>query len=752
MADHIRFADAPEDGSTPFHSSIGRIQDNHMEISAHQASTQRRSLDDAPPPPYSLTENEDREGEDFDDEYDDEEEYDSDDLREWQQNDDHRVDDEDWEIAEKDFTKQYNRLKQHNDVVYGTSTPTSTSKSTSTGQQIAILPAINRPKPSRGVAEQQDGKGTKEDERTLKKEAMNKRMTDQLTALSKFSSRIVNIDEPYRRSDADEIFQLGVSVNRKGPSSLANQKDKSDRATNEQVLDPRTRIILYKMIGRGLVKEINGCVSTGKEANVYHALTPTMDHLALKIYKTSILVFKDRDRYVTGEFRFRRGYSKHNPRKMVRLWAEKEMRNLKRLKAAGIRCPDVLEVRENVLVMEFIGDKEGWASPRLKDAKLSASAYAPLYLSLMHTVRTLYHKCKLVHADLSEYNILYHHERPKALSDQQPEEKIDAVSSDPAATPAEPTLPTEQDYKAEEKGPKALEEGRAHLYIIDVSQSVEHDHPSAFEFLRMDLKNVQRFFESWGVRCLGLKRAFEFVTYAQLGGNTDGHGEIDDDNEASVIEELLRWIEEDQNAPASTRADDEEMEGGEEGQTRLEEEVAALKATEDSVFLQSYIPRRMSEMTHPERVLERPSVLSSGQGKPNTGEKNGVSRDEGRLKQDVTNKEIQEELKEGEEERRETTTRKTKVRFGGVPDRAPGEESDEDTEGDEDEDEGEEEDVEDITDRPGFVEKKRRGHRHEDKEAKKERKKATKDEQREKRKVKMPKAEKKKLIKKSRGG
>ena len=53
-------------------------------------------------------------------------------------------------------------------------------------------------------------------------------------------------------------------------------------------------------------------------------------------------------------------YSRHNPRKMVRVWAEKEMRNLKRLRAAGIRCPEPIEVRENVLVMTFVGDKEGW--------------------------------------------------------------------------------------------------------------------------------------------------------------------------------------------------------------------------------------------------------------------------------------------------------------------------------------------------------------------------------------------------------
>jgi RIO kinase 1 len=45
---------------------------------------------------------------------------------------------------------------------------------------------------------------------------------------------------------------------------------------------------------------------------------------------------------------------------MVRVWAEKEMRNLKRLVTAGIPCPEPLEVRENILVMGFLGDKDGW--------------------------------------------------------------------------------------------------------------------------------------------------------------------------------------------------------------------------------------------------------------------------------------------------------------------------------------------------------------------------------------------------------
>ena len=90
---------------------------------------------------------------------------------------------------------------------------------------------------------------------------------------------------------------------------------------------------------------MHGCISTGKEANVYLAegrcnefskgeMIPEADpnkEFAIKIFKTSILIFKDRERYVSGEFRFRNGHCKGNPRKMVKQWAEKEVRNLKRI-------------------------------------------------------------------------------------------------------------------------------------------------------------------------------------------------------------------------------------------------------------------------------------------------------------------------------------------------------------------------------------------------------------------------------------
>jgi RIO kinase 1 len=123
-----------------------------------------------------------------------------------------------------------------------------------------------------------------------------------------------------------------------------------------------------KLLNNKVLKEINGCLSTGKEANVYHARGFESGEFAIKVYKTSILVFKDRDKYVSGEFRFRNGHCKSNPRKLIKLWAEKELRNLKRICQSNIPCPEPLFVKSNVLMMTFIGE-DMVPAPRLRDAK-----------------------------------------------------------------------------------------------------------------------------------------------------------------------------------------------------------------------------------------------------------------------------------------------------------------------------------------------------------------------------------------------
>ncbi|KAI4364731.1 hypothetical protein MLD38_020786 [Melastoma candidum] len=295
--------------------------------------------------------------------------------------------------------------------------------------------------------------------------------------------------------------------------------EKADRATVEQAIDNRTRMVLFKMLNREVFHDINGCISTGKEANVYHATRSDGQELAIKVYKTSILVFKDRDRYVQGDYRFRHAYSKHNPRKMVQTWAEKEMRNLMRLKAAGIRCPVPHLLRLHVLVMEFIG-KDGWAAPRLKDAALSLDNMREGYFEIVIAMRRLYQKCKLVHADLSEYNILYF---------------------------------------------------EGHLYIIDVSQSVDLDHPHAEDFLREDCRHISDFFRKHGVAVMTIRELFDFIVDAS----------ITDDLVDKYLEEVQRKI----------------LARG--GLLSQEDEIA------DSVFMQAYIPKTLQDVKNVEEDVMR---------------------------------------------------------------------------------------------------------------------------------------------------
>lgn len=347
-----------------------------------------------------------QDGDDVDDESDFGEEDELEDLQ-------------DYELASanpNDYTKSYNRQRKIND-------PKITA---------GEAPKVNPQKPKMNTSALVD---------------------DQISSLSRHAAKL----------KLDHI-QAGIG------DRAEKSGDRSDRATTEQVLDPRTRMILLQMINRNIVAEVNGCISTGKEANVYHATALSGDESgltiqrAIKIYKTSILVFKDRDKYVTGEHRFRQGYNKSSNRAMVKVWAEKEMRNLKRIHAAGIPSPDAIYLRSHVLVMSFLGDRKGWSAPRLRDIHFerteAESKWDSLYYQVIGYMRTMYQVCRLVHGDLSEYNMLYH------------------------------------EHKA---------------WIIDVSQSVEHDHPRSLEFLRMDVKNVSNFFNRQGVAIMSEQTIFGFI-------------------------------------------------------------------------------------------------------------------------------------------------------------------------------------------------------------------------------------------------
>jgi len=463
-------------------------------------------------------------------------------------------------------------------------------------------------------------------------------LDDQVKSLSKHATKL-------RLNDVES------GLGGKGPTGA----EKSDRATSEQVLDPRTRMMLLQLINRNIVSEINGVISTGKEANVYHAVSALQDesedaathepqHRAIKVFKTSILVFKDRDKYVSGEFRFRQGYNKSSNRAMVKVWAEKEYRNLRRLHAAGIPCPAPVHLKAHVLVMSFLGNSKGWPAPRLRDFEFdgddAASKWRDLYLELLGYMRQMYQTCRLVHADLSEYNILYHKQK---------------------------------------------------LYIIDVGQSVEHDHPRSLEFLRMDVKNVSDFFRRKGVDTLSERSVFGFVTASE--------GSIEMQEMKAALEKLHDLQDENGEVDEETREVD------------------------DEVFRQQYIPQTLQQVYDIERDGDR---ITEGEGKSLVYQ--GLLADK---------------IADGSSE-------PSRASEDGVEHSAKGADESDDESGDEDSEEGGENDEngEQEFEKDGQP----RGKRFEDKETKREHKKQVKEEKREQRKDKMPKHVKKKLMsQKSRG-
>lgn len=469
-------------------------------------------------------------------------------------------------------------------------------------------------------------------------------------------------------------------------------KDKANRATVENVLDPRTMRFLKALTSRGVISDFNGCLSTGKEANVYHAfagnkenvhltaeeikakLEHEADHTvlatqdktgeeidkngnseegtstdakgrkeyAIKIFKTSILVFKDRERYVDGEFRFRNSRSQHNPRKMIKIWAEKEFRNLKRIYQTGIiPVPQPIEVKNNVLVMEFLNRGDGFAAPRLRDYPYEdRNEIYYFYHTLVAYMRLLYQVCRLVHADLSEYNTLVH---------------------------------------------------QGKLYVIDVSQSVQPEHPMSLDFLRMDIKNVNLYFNKMGIDIFPERIIFQFVISETL-DKFEGDYKSSDD--------LRKYVA--TNLPIKKTEQDE---------------------AEDEVFRSLYLVRNLDGLE--ERDFDRYTegkfdLLKSLLAHDN--EKNFSAAEQYGMNADNVSDESVDEDEDDEDEEEE-------------------EEEEDTSEGDDDEDESDDSYDDDR-------EKVLKGKKYEDKDSKKQRKQDAKDAKREKRKTKVKKHVKKKLVKK----
>lgn len=222
-----------------------------------------------------------------------------------------------------------------------------------------------------------------------------------------------------------ELEKMGIRI-----------KDADQLKVREDVFDEVTFLALYKLVHKKWISVLGGSISTGKEANVFYAERDGTG-IAIKIYRIRTANFNTMSAYIVGDRRF--SHVKKNKKDLIFAWTKKEYSNLARALDAGIPVPEPLVWDRNILVMSFLGRDEH-AYPHLRNAEIRDPG--AVYRRIIGYIDTLYHKAELVHADLSEFNILC--------------------------------------------GDK--------LYLIDMGQSVTLDHPRAHQFLMRDIKNINRFF------------------------------------------------------------------------------------------------------------------------------------------------------------------------------------------------------------------------------------------------------------------
>jgi len=226
----------------------------------------------------------------------------------------------------------------------------------------------------------------------------------------------------------------------------------------DSTIDPRTENILFEISRKLNIDKIYGAISSGKEAKVYPAIDKEGKWYAIKVYYVSTASHKRAvKRYMIGDPRFMDVRSK-STRSLISNWARKEFKNLKRLYDSQVRVPRPYLVIENVLVMEFIGE-DGVPAPLLKEVG-DELITRELYYEIIEQIKRMVNIAKLVHGDLSEYNILVHDSKP---------------------------------------------------YIIDVGQAVSIDHHNWKELLERDLININNFFSSKGIEVISIEDIFKML-------------------------------------------------------------------------------------------------------------------------------------------------------------------------------------------------------------------------------------------------
>ncbi len=211
-----------------------------------------------------------------------------------------------------------------------------------------------------------------------------------------------------------------------------------DRKIESGVFDEYTKKTIYKLQNKGYFETLDFPISTGKEADVYRGTTKNEEHIAVKIYRIETSKFREMRGYLAYDPRFEE--IKPTKRGLVEEWCKKEYKNLRDAREAGVRCPKPIKTMKNVLLMEYIGLKDGSPAPMLKNA--DPENPEKTMETIERYIDLMYEEAGIVHSDLSEFNVL--------IQDQEP-------------------------------------------VIIDMGQAVSVKHPRAQDFLERDRENIKKF-------------------------------------------------------------------------------------------------------------------------------------------------------------------------------------------------------------------------------------------------------------------
>ena len=223
----------------------------------------------------------------------------------------------------------------------------------------------------------------------------------------------------------------------------------------DNVFDLPTLMTINELRSDGVIQYIESSLAAGKESKVYLAVAPDGSLRIVKIYLTVSAEFKKRMQYMTGDPRF--SDIKRGSRSLIMTWARKEFKNMRTAHAVGVRVPLPIAIKKNVLVMEFVGDSEGNPLPALINTQ---EITLNDYQHVIEQMTMLYQKAKLVHADLSEYNIF----------------KTDLG-----------------------------------IMLFDFGSAIDIQHPNSKRFLFRDVTNINRFFEKRGIEVLNTDQVVEKI-------------------------------------------------------------------------------------------------------------------------------------------------------------------------------------------------------------------------------------------------